>query len=200
MKRRRRASNDRRRSDLGQVIARRILAEQGAAEGKIVVSIGLPRPDTRKGGDWECPFLIEGIGNSEIQNSFGADAMQALMLAFQGIRVTLEQSGRDLFWVNPEMGTDFPLNVPTIWGKQLVERVRLAIERETVRVWRARIKTGKTKIRGEEAKLGRQGTEPGEIAKAFAERKTDLERWEAEIDNLKPGWSIPSPPADRRKR
>src|ERR1700735_2013847 len=46
MKRRRtQDSNSERRSDLGRVIARRELSEQGVVGRKIVVSIGLPRPD-----------------------------------------------------------------------------------------------------------------------------------------------------------
>jgi hypothetical protein len=159
MKRRRTVSNKQRRSDLGQVIARRILSEQGVVGRKVVVSIGLPRPDPLKGGDWECPFLIEGVGKSEVQKAFGVDSLQALIIAIQGIRVGLEQTGRNLFWLGPEIGPDIPLNVPTVWGKQLVARVRLAIERETVRVWRDTIKTRKTKIRAEEAELRRQRTD-----------------------------------------
>jgi hypothetical protein len=135
--------------------------------------------------------LIEGVGKSDVQRAFGVDSLQALIIAIQGIRVGLEQTGRNLFWLDPEVGADIPLNVPTVWGKQLVARVRLAIERETVRVWRAKIQTRRTKIRAEEAELRRQGTEPGKIAKALAERKTHLQQWEAEIANLKPGWSIP---------
>lgn len=147
-----------------------------------------------------CPFLIEGVGKSEVQKAFGVDSLQTLIVAIQGIRVGLEQSGRNLFWLDPEIGADIPLTVPTTWGKQLVDRVRLAIERETVRVWRAKIQTSRTKIRAEEAELRRQGTEPGKIVKALAERKTHLQQWEAEIANLKPGWSVPSPPDARRKR
>ena len=199
MKRRRKVSNDKRRSDLGRVVARRILSEQGVVGRKIAVSIGMPRPDPLKGGDWECPFLIEGVGKSEVQKAFGVDSLQALIIAIQGIRAGLEQTERNLFWIDPEIGSDIPLTVPTVWGKQLVDRVRLAIERETVRVWRARIKTRKTKIRAEEAELRRQRTEPGKIAKALAERKTHLRQWEAEIADLRPGWSIPSPPGERRK-
>jgi hypothetical protein len=200
MKRQRRANKSQRLSDLGEVIARRMLSEQGVVGRKIVLSIGLPRPDPLKGGDWECPFLIDGVGKSEVQKAFGVDSLQALIIAIQGIRVGLEQTGRNFFWFDPEIGPDIPVNVPTVWGKQLVKRVRLAIEHETVRVWRARIKTGKAKIRAEEAELRRRRTEPGKIAKALAERKTHLQRREAEIANLKPGWSIPSPPAGRRKR
>lgn len=159
----------------------------------------MPRPDRHKGGDWECPFLIDGIGQPKVQKGFGVDPMQALIIALQGIRVTLDWTGRDLFWLDPEVGMDFPLYFPT-WGKEFEARVRLAIERETVRVWRAKINARKAKIRAEEAELKKQGRVPGEIAKKLAERKKHLERWQAELDELKPGWSIPEAPVRRKRR
>lgn len=186
--------NKRPQSDLGRPIARRTLAEEGVTGRKVVVSIGLPRPDRfSKHGDWECPFLIEGVGESKVETTYGVDSLQALILAIEGVRVRLEQTGRNLFWLDPNLGTDIPLNVPTVWGKRLVERVSLAIERETVRVWRARIKKSWAKIRTEETKLRRQGISPTKIAKALAWQKTTLEEWEASVDNLKPGWSRPTP-------
>ena len=71
--------------------------------------------------------MIQGVGKSKVQKTFGVDSLQALMMAIEGVRVGLEQTGRRFFWLDPEIGTDIPLRVPTIWGKQLVERVRLAI-------------------------------------------------------------------------
>jgi hypothetical protein len=186
--------NKRPESELGRPIARRTLTEEGVTGRKIVVSIGLPRPDRlSKHGDWECPFLIEGVGESKVETTYGVDSLQALILAITGVRVRLEQSGRNFFWFDPNIGADIPLYVPTAWGKRLVERVSLAIERETVRVWRARIKKSWAKIRTEETKLRRQGISPTKIAKALAWQKTTLEEWEASVDNLKPGWSRPTP-------
>jgi hypothetical protein len=91
--------------------------------------------------------LIEGVGKSEVQRNLGVDALQALIGAIEGIRVGLEQTGRNLYWLDPDIGAGIPLGVPTVWGKRLVERVRLNIERETVRAWRARIKISKAKVR-----------------------------------------------------
>jgi hypothetical protein len=187
------------RTGLGRVVARRILSEKGFPQRKIVVSIGLPRPDEHKGGDWECPFLIEGIGKAKVQMGFGVDSMQALIVAIRGIRVNLEQTGRDPFWLDPETGADFPLDVPTTWGKQFVERVRLAIERETVRAWRGKIKARRAKLRAEEAELKRQGKGPSKIRKELAERKKHLQDWAAYLDKLKSGWSIATRPSRPRK-
>ena len=186
--------NKRPHSELGRPIARRTLTEEGVTGRKIVVSIGLPRPDRlSKHGDWECPFLIEGVGESKVETTYGVDSLQALILAITGVRVRLEQSGRNFFWFDPNIGADIPLYVPTVWGKRLVERVSLAIERETVRVWRARIKKSWAKIRAEETKLRRQGIAPTKIARTLAWEKTTLKEWEASVNNIKPGWSRPSP-------
>jgi hypothetical protein len=187
------------RTDLGRVVAHRALSEKGFPQRKIVVSIGLPRRDQEPGGDWECPFLIEGFGKSKVQKAFGVDSVQALILAIQGIRVNLEQTGRDLFWLDPQNGADFPLNVPTTWGKQFVERVRLAIEREIVRVWRAKAEASRAKIRGEEAELKKRGKIPRQVVTKLAERKMHLQEWEADLDKLRPGWSIPTPSLRKRR-
>jgi hypothetical protein len=114
MKRARGVNKNATRSDLGRVIARRILSEQGVVGRKIVVSIGLPRPDPlSKHGDWECPFLIDGVGNSEVQRNLGVDSLQALMGAIRGIRVGLEQTGRNLYWLDSDIGADITLHVPS---------------------------------------------------------------------------------------
>jgi hypothetical protein len=181
-------------SDLGRPIARRTLTEDGVTGREIVISIGLPRPyRLSESGDWECPFLIEGIGEPNVETARGVDSLQALILAIEGLRVRLEQTGRNFVWLDPNMGVDIPLYVPSVYGKRLVERVSRAIEREIVRVWRARIKKSWAKIRTEETKLRRQGIAPTKIARTLAQKKSILEEREASVNNLKPGWSRPSP-------
>jgi hypothetical protein len=194
-------NNKRPQSDLGRAIARRTLDEHGVTGRKVVVSIGLPRPQRlSKHGDWECPFLIEGIGESKVERAGGVDSLQALIMAIEGVRVRLEQSGRNFFWLDPNIGADIPLYVPTTWGKPLVERVRVAIERETVRVWRAQIKKSWNKIRAEETRLRLQGIAPTKLAKMLASQKTTLEKREASLDGLKPGWSRHPPNDQHTKR
>ena len=121
-------------------------------------------------------------------------------MAIEGVRVRLEQSGRNFFWLDPNIGADIPLYVPTTWGKPLVERVRVAIERETVRVWRAQIKKSWNKIRAEETRLRLQGIAPTKLAKMLASQKTTLEKREASLDDLKPGWSRHPPNDQHTKR
>jgi hypothetical protein len=195
-----RASAKTRSPKLGPVIARRILEEEGFPKRKIVVSIGMPRKDPlSKHGDWECPFLLQGVGDSTVQRSGGVDSMQALIVAIQGIRVGLEQSGRKFFYIDPKMGSfQIPMFVPTSLGKEFEDRVGLAIERETVRQWRANIKSRRAKIRGHETKLRRQGVAHSKIARSVTEGKQRLRERESWIGKLKPGWSRPKPATNRR--
>jgi len=183
---------------LGRVIASRILSEQDVPETKIIVSIGTPRPDSQH--DWACPFLIEGIRESKVQFSYGVDAMQALIIAFQVIRAIIKQSGRKLFWRGPKMGTHFPMLVPTSFGEAFEDRVGLAIEREIVREWRTTIRSRRAKIRAHEIKLRHQGIAPAKIARTVAEGKRDLDEWEASINKLKPGWNRQVPTNEPRRR
>ena len=171
---------------LGRVIASRTLGEVGVPKSKIVVSIGAPRSHPQH--DWDCPFLIEGLGVSNIQHAYGVDAMQALIISLQGIRASIEKSGRKLFWFEAKTGTFFPMLVPAHFGREFEDRVGLAIEREIVREWRARIRSRQAKIRAHEAKLSRQGTATAQIARAVAKWKKDADEWESRVDKLKPGW------------
>jgi uncharacterized protein DUF6968 len=65
--------------------------ETGTGIEDVTVSIGMPR--RRPKGNWECPFLIEGLGKAKIQRVGGVDALQALLLAVEGARVALDKSG-----------------------------------------------------------------------------------------------------------
>jgi Domain of unknown function (DUF6968) len=189
------------RNQLGRVVARRNLCEKGAVNATVTVSIGLPRPDRRsRYGDWECPYLIEGIGPAKVGRAGGVDALQALMLAIQCARAMLEHSGRSIFWLDPDLGPDIPELVPSALGKRFRERVRLSIERETVRAWRERIKSARATIRAEESKLRRHGKLPIKIAKDLNARKRHLDRWSRELDQLKPRWNRPAPPVAPDKR
>ena len=142
-----RAKTTRAKSTLGPVIARRTLTEQSDTRRKIIASIGLPRRDRLSNRDWECPFLIEGIDNSEVQLAFGVDALQALIQAIEGVRVALEKTGHNFFWLDQEQGVGIPFYVPMFQGKRFEERIRLAIEREMIRVWRGVIKRRKGEVR-----------------------------------------------------
>ena len=83
---------------LGDVIAERHLTFQprvGAAQD-VTVRIGRPVQDSSAPHEtWVCPFQIEGIGSGKTRGIFGADAMQALLLAIHTIPVELAVCIRD---------------------------------------------------------------------------------------------------------
>ena len=43
-----------------------------------------------------CCFLIEGLEKPVLKSAFGVDALQALVIAIQGLRITLDESGHRL--------------------------------------------------------------------------------------------------------
>ena len=195
------APAQRRPPRLGRVIASRTLADEDNPKAKVVVSIGIPRPDPFGGhGDWDCPFLIDGIGESKVHRSPGTDAMQALIGALAGIRYYLKISGRNLRWLSPLMETGFPMLVQTTFGKGFEDRVGLAVERETIREWRKIIKRRREKVAAHEAKLLGRGIAPSKIAREVADVKKHLDDWEARLPTLMPGWNRPKPENESRPK
>lgn len=120
------------RSRFGVVVATRRLWLEESEERTAVVKIGKPRK--MKGGDWECPFQISGLGMRKIEYGHGVDAMQALVQAIEGIRVRLEQAGMPLTWEGGESGsTGFTRFVPSFYGHQFSKRLERLIEKEIER-------------------------------------------------------------------
>jgi hypothetical protein len=68
--------------NLGELLASRefnYTTENG--EQVFIIKIGKPRPDKKKGGDWECPFQV----GSKIHLAYGVDSYQALTLCIKMI-------------------------------------------------------------------------------------------------------------------
>ena len=72
--------------ELGEVIAERVL-DYNSQTGmqSLIVKLGKPRPDSKPGGDWECPIQI----GEKIKLAFGIDSFQALSMALQLISIEL---------------------------------------------------------------------------------------------------------------
>lgn len=90
-------------------IAERRLFVDNDQERQLVVRIGQPAPDPA--GDWLCPFHVEGI-DSAPRDAHGIDAIQALEMAFEGARVTIERSGLCVSWFAGD-GTGISRTVPS---------------------------------------------------------------------------------------
>jgi hypothetical protein len=154
---------------LGRVIARRELTEYtGDSIRRVVISIGAPRPHPK--GDWECPFLIEAWRQSRVEHAMGVDALQALLLAVEGVWTRLDQTGSRFEWLGPELGTGIPRPMPML-GKSFDKRLNRFVERETARHWDSRFKIRKARIAEFEAEL--------------EERKKTVATWDAVLRKRK---------------
>jgi len=108
---------------LGTIIATRELRDAGS-DRTLEVQIGSPR---RSGRVWECPFRIKGLGR--VQVACGVDALQALLMAVEGIRVEIASSGKELSFLEEGDG-GVPRYVPGWYGPTLSQRIGSLIDRE----------------------------------------------------------------------
>src|SRR5258706_7320787 len=105
----------------GPVTGVRLLSRAGSQ--KVTVSLGKPRR-MKSGQDWECPFRIAGLGARGIQYGYGVDALQALTTALEGIRVTLERSGKRMSWIGGYPGDPgFERPIPSVLGLAVSRRL-----------------------------------------------------------------------------
>lgn len=106
---------------------------QAGDDGRTVtVSLGFPERDPQ-GTDWMCSFDITGLDEAVSDAGHGVDAMQALLMAFEGIRVTLDATGLTLSWLGGERETGFPQLVPTYFGPEFAAQISRHIDREVER-------------------------------------------------------------------
>jgi len=121
---------------LNVVIAVRQL--HGESRRPKVVTVKLGKPRKSKEIDWECPFSITGLGIRGIQHGRGVDAIQALYMALEGVRVQLERSGVRLSWSGGRAGdAGFYRFVPKFFGPKFSKRLDQIIDREVERFGRA---------------------------------------------------------------
>jgi len=88
-------------TELGEVIAERELNYNSVnGEQTLIVKLGKPRPDSKPGGDWECPIQI----GEKVKLAFGVDSFQALSMALQLISIDLrylkDKQKLDLNWLD----------------------------------------------------------------------------------------------------
>jgi hypothetical protein len=120
------------RSRLGIIVGIRRLHQVGLRQKVVIVKLGKPKKE--KVGDWACPFTISGLGIHKIEYGHGIDAIQALLMAIEGIRARLEQSGKRFVWAGGESGdTGFTRFVPTFFGLDFSKRLDRLIDREVKR-------------------------------------------------------------------
>ena len=112
------------------------MAEQWIASRTLTDTDGKPVLEVRIGLfcfadpiDWECPFVLAPPGEpGEIQTVPGIDAVQALSLALEAIRVTLAKRPERLCWLGQEPGITGFHRVTHAFGYGLVERLEHQID------------------------------------------------------------------------
>jgi hypothetical protein len=117
-------------TSFGPVIARRRL-RRIKSKSPVIVEIGVPRQ--RKTGEWECPYRIRGIKAKNPQRALGEDAVQALELVLQWIRLELEPHSSSLTWTGEPGEIGFHQFYPDIFGPVVRRRVTRLIDRELAR-------------------------------------------------------------------
>jgi hypothetical protein len=171
---------------LGRIIARRELTEIGSIR-KVIVSIGTPRRHPKC--DWECWFSLEGLGKPHLQSVGGVDPLQALLLAVEGVRVTLDKTGRRFAWLEDDpdkAGSGIPRYVPTHYGPLAEARINVAIEREAKRFFQRILNSRKGNIAAYEAELRERSEVIAIMQAALARRKAGATEWQANLKKWKP--------------
>lgn len=86
----------------------------------VTVSIGAPQPGTND--DWWCPYLITGLTKRVSDSGVGVDAMQALILAIEGIRRAIESDSEKFSWEGEDGDHGFPRMVTAALGRSFASR------------------------------------------------------------------------------
>ncbi len=119
---------------LGTVIATRTLKISKTGK-KVLVKIGQPRRGKKC---WFCPCKIAGIKNGFTTYIYGEDAIQALMLALEFVRIVLEGSREKVTWADFDDGfTGFPRYVNYSFGMDLYKRLNQMLDKEEERFHKA---------------------------------------------------------------
>lgn len=121
---------------LGDVICSRRLTRRdinGDGDHVVTVRIGKPKKERQS---WACPFHISGLGFKKPLFAYGEDAVQALVMAFEGVRVTLKKNESLFTWVGEEGDSGFPMLVDGGADLSFTKHLEGLVEREKERFWK----------------------------------------------------------------
>jgi hypothetical protein len=81
--------------------------------------------------EWQGAFLVSGLADLRVRRGHGADGVQALQQALEGIRVLIRDSGIPMTWLGGNVpGAGFPRSIPLFFGPEFVARVEGLIDDE----------------------------------------------------------------------
>lgn len=115
-------------SDIEPIFAKRCLHGNLPSQVAKIV-IGKPREE---GADWCCPYFIFGIGLRRVRRAYGRDGVQALLMALEAIRVTLDSNKIKWTWDGGSEEGDFglPVTIPAYYGEAFARRVNQLVDKE----------------------------------------------------------------------
>jgi hypothetical protein len=171
---------NKRKHDL--VIASRTIKRFSTGE-EVSITLGIPK---EVGHDrWECLLEIKGLKKAHRHRVIGGDSLQALLLAIEEARYKLEEDGGRFVWVDiePDYGSGLPRFIPTGMGPRFEQRIDIALESESRRVWEARFKNRKADTDACEKELEQRGKILAGMHGALERRKAVLADWEKDLKN-----------------
>jgi hypothetical protein len=176
---------------LGQVIASRTLKKLPLFEDATVF-FGIPRP--HPAGDWVCPFVIEEGGKKDAQHAFGIDSVQALQMAFEGARASLDSRGRYAqFESEPEGGPGIQRHIPTGKDRLFEARVILAMERESKAHYGRQLRRRQLDLRAVEKVVKERRKILASLEESLITQRGYLEDWKAKQKEWKPKTTLARP-------
>jgi hypothetical protein len=114
-----------------QVVATRRF--RSASGSDVIVTVY--QPHLIQSEQWKCGFTILGLPEALEDSSYGVDSLQAVEMAFQGIRVHLERSGETLTWLDGEPGyLGIARIIPDSHGTRIERHLTKLVEEELARL------------------------------------------------------------------
>jgi hypothetical protein len=120
-----------------QWIGERVLVRSDVVGVRITVRLGIPEVE-HPYANWQCPYLIEGLGDDSIHFARSIDSMGAIQNAYRGIRNRLLKSGMPLRLEGADEDfTGFPRDVPWEFGLTFYRKIEKMIETEEQAIFKA---------------------------------------------------------------
>jgi len=126
---------------------------------------------------------IKGLNKAHRHRVRGGDSLQALLLAIEEARYKLEEDGERFVWldIEPDYGSGLPRFIPTGMGPRFEQRIDIALERESRRVWEARFKDRKADTDAFEKELEQRRKILEGMQASLERRKIVLADWDKDL-------------------
>jgi hypothetical protein len=164
--------------------ASRIVKRLSTGE-EVSITFGMPKEVAHD--RWECLLEIKGLEKAHRHCVRGGDSLQALLMSMQEARFKLEEDGDRFVWldIEPDYGSGIPRFVPMGMGPRFEQRIEIALERESRRVWEARFKNRKADVEACDAELKQRRNILAGMQVSLERRKAVLADWNKDLKTAK---------------